>query len=340
VALVVSGYSAWAAPVSAAAPTPDPSLTAPPKENGPPSMQQLRDNLAAAAEGWYEADAKLKNSQAKQVELQAQVTDAELEMARVRVGVGKYAAEAYRTGRLGVIGMMLSATNTDDFIERAMALDKMTQRDEATLSQYLAAKRRLVEAKAQIEVEIQVQTAEAAEMNKRKVAAERALAVVGGTVTRVAIDPATLPTANPVARNPDGTFPSQTCSEKDPTTGGCLTPRTLYMLNETHRLGFDHYVSCYRPGDQYEHPKGRACDWAANPSGFVNRSASGSDKVYGDRLSSFFVKNAYALAVMYVVWYCQIWHPATGWRRYNSAGSNCGDSPAGDHTNHVHVSIL
>ena len=180
-------------------------------------MQQLRDNLAAAAEGWYEADAKLKNSQAKQVELQAQVTDAELEMARVRVGVGKYAAEAYRTGRLGVIGMMLSATNTDDFIERAMALDKMTQRDEATLSQYLAAKRRLVEAKAQIEVEIQVQTAEAAEMNKRKVAAERALAVVGGTVTRVAIDPATLPTANPVARNPDGTFPSQTCSEKDPT---------------------------------------------------------------------------------------------------------------------------
>jgi hypothetical protein len=303
-------------------------------------MAQLRDNLAAAAEGWYEADAKLKASQQKQAELQTELAVAELEMARVKAGVGKYAAEAYRTGRLGVIGMMLSASNTDDFLERAMTLDKMTQRDEATLTTYLDAKRRAQEAKAAIDLQIQVQTAETAEMNKRKTAAERALAAVGGTVTRVAIDPATLPTANPVARNPDGTFSPESCNQDDPTTSGCLTPRTLYMYNETRRLGFDHYVSCWRPGDQYEHPKGRACDWAANPSGFVNRSATGSDKVYGDRLSSFFVKNANAFGVMYVVWYCQIWHPAVGWRRYNSAGSNCGDSPAGDHTNHVHVSIL
>jgi peptidoglycan DL-endopeptidase CwlO len=328
-----------ATPVSAA-PAPDPSLTAPPKENGPPTMSQLRDNLAAAAEGWYEADAKLKASQKRQAELETEVQIAELEMARVKATVAKYAAEAYRTGRLGVIGMMLSASNSDDFLARAMALDKMTQRDEANLNIYLNAKRRAQGAKAAIDLQIQIQTVETAEMNKRKIAAERALAAVGGTVTRVNIDPASLPTANPVGRNPDGTFPPESCNQDDPTTGGCLTSRTLYMLHETQRLGFDHYVSCWRSGDQYEHPKGRACDWAANPAGFVNRSASGADKVYGDRLSSFFVKNANAFGVMYVVWFCQIWHPAVGWRRYNSAGSNCGDSPAGDHTNHVHVSIL
>ncbi len=336
--LLVAGFT-WAPPVSAA-PPPDPSLTAAPKENGPPSMQQLRDNLAASAEGWYEANAKLTAAQAKQAELQNDLMLDELAMARVRAGVGKYASEAYRTGRLGVIGMMLNATSTNDFLQKAMALDQMTQRDESALEDFLAAKHKWEQDKAQIELQVQIETAEVAEMNKRKTAAEKALAAVGGTVTRVDIDPASLPTANPVARNPDGTFSPEACDQDDPTTSGCVTKRTLWMYNETRRLGFDHYVSCYRPGDQYEHPKGRACDWAAHPSGFLNAKATGADKVYGDRLASYFVKNAYNLAVMYVVWYCTIWHPATGWRVYHNAGSVCGDDPAGDHVNHVHVSIL
>jgi hypothetical protein len=126
----------------------------------------------------------------------------------------------------------------------------------------------------------------------------------------------------------------------DPTpANGCITPRTLHALNEAKRAGYTWYVSCYRPGDRYEHPKGRACDFAAYPGGFVNRSAGGENKAYGDRLAAFLVKNAKALGVMYVVWYCQIWQYGVGWHRYNSAGSNCGDAPAPDHTNHVHLSV-
>ena len=66
-----------------------------------------------------------------------------------------------------------------------------------------------------------------------------------------------------------------------------------------------------------------------------------SEKIanYGNRLAAFYVKNAKALGVMYVVWYCQIWQYGVGWHRYNSTGSNCGDAPAGDHTNHVHLSV-
>jgi hypothetical protein len=164
--------------------------------------------------------------------------------------------------------------------------------------------------------------------------------MVGGTPTRTNIDPATLPVAKPAPRNANGSWPAETCSEDDPTpASGCVTPRTLHALKEAQRLGWEWYVSCYRPGDQYEHPKGRACDFAGFPDGFVNRSATGSGKVYGDRLAGFYVKNATALGVMYVVWYCQIWHVGSGWRKYNSSGSKCGDSPASDHTNHVHVSI-
>ena len=313
----------------------EPSPTAPPNEGGAPTVVTLRANLEAAAAGYIEAETKLNASKAKQAEYEAQLVSAESEMARVRGGVAKYAAEAYKTGRLGVISMMLSSTTQDAFLERARAVDMMTQRDQGSLLTYLAAKQQATDAKIAIEAQIAEQTVATAEMAKRKQAAEKALAAAGGTATRTNVDWSTLPTARPV---PDGL--GDGCTEDDPTpASGCITPRTLYMLNETKRLGWNWYVSCYRPGDRYEHPKGRACDWAAFENGFVNRSASGSNKVYGDRLAEFYAKNASALKVMYVVWYCQIWQVGVGWHRYNSTGSKCGDSPAGDHTNHVHVSI-
>jgi hypothetical protein len=318
----------------------EPAPTAPPNEGGTPTVVTLRANLEAAAAGYIEAENLLNASKAKQAEYEAQLRNAEAEMVRVRAGVAKYASEAYKTGRLGVISMMLSSSTQDAFLARARAIDMMTQRDQSSLSTYLAAKQTATDAKIAIEAQIAQQTAATAEMAKRRTAAEKALAAVGGTATRTNIDWATLPNARPAPRNSDGSWPSQTCSEDDPTPAdGCITPRTLYMLNETKRLGWSWYVSCYRPGDRYEHPKGRACDWAAYQDGFVNRSATNANKVYGDRLAEFYAKNANALGVMYVVWYCQIWQVGVGWHRYNSTGSKCGDSPANDHTNHVHVSI-
>jgi hypothetical protein len=110
-------------------------------------------------------------------------------------------------------------------------------------------------------------------------------------------------------------------------------------LKQAQAAGFKRYVSCYRPGDMYEHPKGRACDFSSAVSGFQDASARGDDKLYGDKLASFYVKNASRLGVLYVIWYCKVWLPSSGWRNYSSAGSRCGDSPASDHTNHVHLSV-
>jgi peptidoglycan DL-endopeptidase CwlO len=334
-ATVVILTLSFASPAGAE-PTPDP--TAPPSEGGTPTLATLRANLATAAAGYIEAEAQLETSKKKQAEAQERLTLAELDMAQVRAGVAKYAAEAYRTGRLGTIGLMLQANTQDGFLDRAVTLDKMTRYDQARLHAFLEAKQRAQQAKAEIDAQIAIQAAAAAEMQKRQTAAERALASAGGTRVRVDIDPATLPTANPAPRNPDGSWPAQSATVDDPTTGGMITPRLMHAYNETKRLGWNWYVSCWRPGTMYEHPKGRACDWATNPSGFAG-TASGSNKLYGDRLASFYVKNAKALGVMYVVWYCTIWLYGSGWRRYNSAGSKCGDSPANDHTNHVHLSV-
>jgi len=321
---------------AAAEPTPNP--TAPPNEGGTPTLATLRANLEAAASAYIEAETQLEAAQKKQVEAQEKLTLAELDMARVKASVAKYAAEAYRTGRLGVIGHMLHANSQDDFLNRAVTLDKMTQYDQARLHTYVEAKKRAEAAKAEIDAQIAIQNAATQEMAKRRTAAEKALAAAGGTPVRVDVDPATLPTANPAPRNPDGTWPSQSATVDDPTTSGRITPRLYHAYSETKRLGWNWFVSCWRSGTQYEHPKGRACDWATNPDGFKG-TASGNNKAYGDRLASFYVKNAKALGVMYVVWYCTIWIYGSGWRRYNSTGSRCGDSPANDHTNHVHLSV-
>jgi len=315
--------------------------TEPPNEGGTQTLATLRANLEAAASGYIEAEGRLDAAKAQQALFEAQLTRAEADMARIKVGVGQYASRAYQTGRLSVMGTMLNASSPNDFLGRMAAMDRMTQRDQASLAGLLEAKRRATEAKARIDQLVAVQAAETQEMQRRKAAAEKALgAVSGGGSSSGRVNTAAAPDANPAPRNPDGSLPKETCSEDDPTpASGCVTPRTLHSLNEGKRVGFNWYVSCYRPGGDGEHPKGRACDWAAYPSGFVNSSAGGSNRTYGDRVAAFFIKNAKALAVMYVVWYCQIWQVGIGWKRYNSTGSNCGDSPAGDHTNHVHVSI-
>ncbi|WP_246001578.1 coiled-coil domain-containing protein [Allorhizocola rhizosphaerae] len=322
-----------------------PAPTNPPNEGSTPTLQTLRDNLQAASAAYIEAEAKLDASKQRQAELEGKLRKAEEDMAKVRAGVARYAGEAYKNGRLGAIGMMLNSSSPDAFIERAAALDKMTQRDQGSLVALLDAKRRAADAKAGIDREVGEQQVAVDEMNKRKIAAERALAAVSGgnsagTSTRVNNLVGAAPSANPAPRNDDGSWPSQSCSEDDPTTpSGCSTPRNLHALREGWRVGYDWHVSCHRSGGDGEHPKGRACDWAAFQNGFVNSSAGGNNRTYGDKVAAFYIKNAKALGVMYVVWYCQIWQVSIGWRRYNSTGSNCGDAPAGDHTNHVHVSI-
>ena len=83
-----------------------------------------------------------------------------------------------------------------------------------------------------------------------------------------------------------------------------------------------------------DHPLGKACDFSANTSGFVNANAGGADKAYGDNLAAWCVANAKNLGVKYVIWYRQIWQPSSGWRSYSGSGG-----PAATHTNHVHLSM-
>jgi hypothetical protein len=54
-------------------------------------------------------------------------------------------------------------------------------------------------------------------------------------------------------------------------------------------------------------------------------------KNYGNNLMAFLVRNADRLGIYYVIWYAQIWFPATGWKAYHGVSN---------HKDHVHVSLL
>jgi hypothetical protein len=107
------------------------------------------------------------------------------------------------------------------------------------------------------------------------------------------------------------------------------------MWVEAKNAGFNRYVSCWRAGTTYEHPKGRACDFSVTQGGFAGSEATGEARAYGDDLAAWAVTNADALGVLYVIWFRQIWTPALGWHRYSGAGGD----PASNHTNHVHISM-
>ena len=168
-------------------------------------------------------------------------------------------------------------------------------------------------------------------MEKQKESAEKALAQVGGkAVTRRLRGRQVPEVAAPAPRNSDGDFGPESCSVDDPTTGGCITARTLHMYKEVKKAGFNRFVGCHRNGGPFEHPKGRACDWSLQKSGFAPWHNQDTRR-YGNNLMAFLVRNADRLGILYVIWNKQIWFPATGWKSYSGPS---------DHTDHVHVSML
>jgi len=295
---------------------------------------RLRAALEKSAKGYVEAKNKLGTSKKRELQLNLQLKQAETEAARLAVEVGAVAAKSYRIGRISAISMLLNSTTPSAFLERAARLDMMAQVDGRQLQRYEQAVNDTKIAKIAIDKEIREQVKQVNALAKKKRDAENALASVGGQPSGGFVS-VNSPLAKPAPRNSDGSWPNEKCTIDDPTTSGCVTARTLHALKQAKGAGFNHHVYCHRPNGGGEHPRGRACDFSAATNGFANRNAAGADRRYGDRLAAFYVKNAGRLGVMYVIWFRQIWMPATGWRSYSGGGS-----PASAHTNHVHLSML
>jgi hypothetical protein len=329
-----------AAPASAAPPAGVSSLAARPLSAAPPGgtaneggSASLRDQLDAAAKGYLDAQAALDRSKKRQQELAAHLATIEAELKVRSATMGELAGAAYRIGRLGPMSALLNSGSPDGFLDRASSLGAVAADEDRKIRDMVTTREQETRAKAAIETEIGGQRKQLEIMAKRKQQAERALALAGSGGSSAGVSGTNTASAKPAPRNPDGSWPPESCSVNDPTTSGCITPRTLHAMNQAKAAGFTRYVSCFRSGGSGEHPKGRACDFAAQQGGFGG-VATGGDRTYGNNLAAYFVRNASRLGVLYVIWFKQIWLPGSGWKAYSGGGD-----PSSDHTNHVHLSV-
>jgi hypothetical protein len=325
-----------AAPPTRVLAAPVPGALAVDPEGG---SKDLHDQLDAASARFNDAAARLDASKARQAQLAERMKATGNDVTRLTAQIGALAATAYKGGRIGSLAALLDSSSPDGLLQRAVTLQSKARLDDEQLRQLKSTRATLAGQQAALDAEIKVQTDQLAEMDKRKKAAERALASVGGGARTAG------PTgdstgsgsagATPVPRRADGSLAPESCTVKDPTTSGCITPRMLHALQQVQAAGFNHFVSCYRPQeDGGEHPRGRACDFAAAPGGFGG-VATGGDRDYGNRLAAWMIANAKNLGVLYIIWFRQIWLPSTGWRAYTSGNGD----PSSDHTNHVHLSV-
>jgi hypothetical protein len=313
---------------------PSPSSAEPNDPATPNHEGTLGGVLEAVSKGYLDAQNAIDASRKHQVELTAQLETAQSRLTVLTAEANDIAVAAYRTGAARTTSALLDSSSPASFLERVTIIKTITARNDRELRELSRARTQLTSAKAAIDAEVTKQQQQLAVMAKKKDDAERALAAVGGKATGGFVS-VTSAAAKPAPRAANGSWPPERCVVDDPTTSGCITARTLNAMQQAQAAGFNHHVACYRTGDRFEHPKGRACDFAAQQSGFGG-VATGAERTYGNNLAAYFVRNADALGVLYVIWFKQVWMPATGWRAYSAAGGD----PSSDHTNHVHLSVI
>lgn len=290
----------------------------------------LNEVLDSTGRRFLEAKDAVKKSTSRQLKLAVQVKSAEARRDALLPQVGAVAGQQYRSGAITTASFLLNSTGADDFLDRAISLEEINTIQDSKLQELNAAIDEVAQAKARLDQEVRAQEQNYALMAKQKQAAEKALAQVGGTSVTGGFVTAKSAVAKAAPRNSNGGFSPESCSVSDPTTGGCVTPRTFHMYKETKKAGFDRFVGCHRTGGPFEHPKGRACDWSLQDRGFAPWHNQDT-REYGNNLMAFLVRNSDRLGILYVIWNRQIWFPATGWKSYSGPSA---------HTDHVHVSML
>jgi hypothetical protein len=306
-----------------------------PGDDGEGGSKTLTQQLDAASRGYLDAKDRLAASKKRQADLAARLQQIDAEMAPKQAAFDQVVQESYRAGRLGPMSALLTANTSAGFLDRAEMLQTVAARQQDAVRDLKTARDTQTKAKAAIDVAVRDQQKQVAVMAGRKAQAEAALkaADVGQDAPQPA-DGGSSARATSVKRLSDGSLPPEGCTVDDPTTSGCITPRMLHALQQAKAAGFTHYVACFRHQDSGEHPKGRACDFAADKGGFGG-VASGASKDYGTRLANYFINNSDELGVLYVIWFKRIWLPSSGWKAYTKGNGD----PSSEHENHVHLSV-
>jgi len=298
-------------------------------DDGEGGTKSLIEQVEEASKGFVEAKEALARSKKRQAQLVALLKQVDTQIGPRQAALDEIAQQSYRIGRLGPMRALLTASSTGSLLDRAETLETVAVKQDRAVRDLKNTRDTQLRAKAAVDREIANQQKQLNAMTKRKAQAENALKAAGQG------QDASSPGGSGSSKkaSPGGNLDGG-CTVNDPTSGGCITPRLLHAMKEAQRAGFNHYVHCWREQNSGEHPKGRACDFAADKDGFGG-VATGSSKTYGNNLANYFIGNSGTLGVLYVIWFRRIWLPSSGWKSYSGAGGD----PSSDHSNHVHLSV-
>jgi hypothetical protein len=302
----------------------------------PDDEQGVGGELDQAIEDYIDAEDKLQKAEAEQEDLKDEIKDSKKRIKTLSKDVADFAEASYLNGGIPTATSVLSSGDPDRAMEQMSIVNYLGNQSAKELQNLIDAKEGLAADEEALEDEIDDAEAATEDLKGARDEALRAVAASGGQDV-TGPSPGDFRDAEPAPRNPDGSLPGEGCSMDDPTTDGCISPRTDHALSQAILAGFKRYTACYRTAeDGGEHPRGKACDFSSQAGGFGGY-AEGDDRAYGDHLAAWFVENADALGVKYVIWFNQIWEPSNGWGPYSGCG---GGNPSCDHTNHVHLSML
>ncbi len=294
----------------------------------------LGGDLATAIEDYVAAEEDLATAEQRQDEIADSIAASKKEIKVLTAEVNDFAEVVYSNTSLTSVAAVLATGSPDVAIDGFTVVSYLGEQSGRKLADLKQSKLNLEAEEQGLEDAIAAAEKALDDLRTARDSAATAIAANGGNATPGPA-PGDFRAADPAPRNSDGSLPYESCSIGDPTTGGCLTPRTMHALQQAQISGFQRYVACYRGGTFGEHPLGRACDFSVQSSRGFGGVATGEEKAYGDNLAAWFVENAGALGVMYVIWYNQYWDPAQGWIAYNGGGGD----PSSDHTNHIHLSM-
>jgi hypothetical protein len=263
---------AVAAPASAA-PRP---LAAPggSGDDGEGGSKSLTDQLDSASRGFLEAQEALARSKTRQLQLAAKLKDLDAQLAPRQAALDVIVRQTYRTGRLGPMGALLTADSTGSMLDRAEILESLAIKQDATVRDLKDTRTAQAQAKLAIDAAVRDQRKQLNVMAGRKTQAENALKAAGGGQDTTSPGGATGSSNAPRYGGAGG----DSATVNDPTSDGRITARLLNAMKQAQAAGFTHYVHCYRAQDSGEHPKGRACDFAADKGGFGGPTTSSTTR--------------------------------------------------------------
>ena len=326
-AVAATGFAFAVAAPAGAAPR---ALAAPGDtgDDGEGGSKSLIEQLEDASKGYVEAKEALEKSKKRQAQLAALIKQIDGDLAPRQQALDEVAQQTYRTGRLGPMSALLTASSTGSMLDRVETLETVAVKQNQALKALKDARSKQERARAAVAAEIQDQQKQVTIMAKRKAQAEGALKAAGQGQDASG-------SGGGGSSSKASGFSGGSGCQTDPTgTGGCITPRMRHAYDEARQAGFTRYTKCFRHQNSGEHPKGRACDFSVE-KGTFGGDATGADRTYGNRLADFFIGNSGGLGVLYVIWYRRIWLPSSGWKSYSGAGGD----PSSDHSNHVHLSV-